>query len=113
MTPKQFGNLPTTPAGLPIVKLMEDPDLTGAEAFLSLVDKGANGRRVQVRKAADQELEVVADLGQVPSEEASKGVLAKIAGALGIGGWFAQVSKGDGPETFEAAIGVPDRKSVV
>jgi hypothetical protein len=107
MTPKQFGNLPTTPAGLPIVKLMEDPDLTGAEAFLSLVDKGANGRRVQVRKAADQELEVVADLGQVPSEEASKGVLAKIAGALGIGGWFAQVSKGDGPETFEAAIGVP------
>ena len=53
MNDDAFDNLPRTADGLPIIVLMGDPDMGGGEGFLSLVDKGANGRKVKVLKHAD------------------------------------------------------------
>lgn len=53
MKPQDLDKLPRAENGAPIVTLMQDPDmgLAGSEGFLSLVDRGANGRRITVAKA--------------------------------------------------------------
>ncbi len=55
MNPEKFDMLKTTSAGEPIVTLMAEPSMAqGAETgFLSLVARGANGRRLQVLKSAE------------------------------------------------------------
>ena len=53
MKAAKFDQLDTTDDGRPIVTLMTDPNMGpgGSEGFLSLVDKGANGRHMVVVKA--------------------------------------------------------------
>ncbi|MGB0685822.1 MAG: hypothetical protein ACPGQD_06545 [Planctomycetota bacterium] len=125
MKPEDFDNLPQDAnTGQPVIKLMADPNMTGPDAFLSLVPKGANGRKIKVRKAvegpgATGEIDdgILLDLGQSTSEAEQTGkvgILKAIAGALGLGRFLETnpvsgdlVIKADGPTTFQAAIAVP------
>lgn len=54
MKPDAFDKLDRTENGAPIIRLMQDPSMgvDGGQGFLSLVDRGANGRRIQVVKQA-------------------------------------------------------------
>ena len=66
MSPDQADQrLPIATNGSPIVTLMTDPDLA-RDGFLSIVDKGANGRRFQVVKAED--------MPKKPDEDEKKGL---------------------------------------
>ena len=92
MKDNAFDQLPQTEDGLPIVTLMTDPDQAGDGAgFLSLVTRGANGRRMQVLKTAEPakkvedmqpELEVTLDLGQASGFMASfRSIFAALIGS--------------------------------
>ena len=50
MKPKAFDNLPTTADGSTVVTLLRDPDGDEGSMFVSLVNRGANGRRIAVAK---------------------------------------------------------------
>lgn len=131
MKPEQFGKLPQTPDGRPIVTLLQDPDMNGG--FVSLVSRGANGRRISVTKA-----ETVArdpDPGVAPGSSApeqpmppravtkadDESTTLEVVSHLGPGtnqaergSWFFRVfapllglmgvAKADKPLTFDAAI---------
>lgn len=109
MSPEQFDNLGATkfgsrlPDGSPVISLMGDPTGAGGanddtDLFVSVVPKGANGRKWAAIKA---------DTG-IPSTPAEKGAslavrawrsLVSFVGAEG-----AEVAKSDAPTTFEAAL---------
>lgn len=103
MKPDKFAALPTTEDGRPVIKLMTDPEMT--DGFLSLVNKGANGRRVSVVKAdvptSSPDQDIVSDNGQTAAGIAWWRRL--------FGGLFTSktsATKSDGPTTFDAAYAV-------
>lgn len=98
------------PSGLPIVTLMRDPD--GAGAFLSVVERGANGRRIAVTKAAPPDgndpVNAVGPFLGGDGAPRTNGLLARLfAPLLALFGSAAGVEKSDGPTTFNAAIQAP------
>lgn len=121
MKAKKFDALPKTDAGLPVVTLMSNPDLSpSSEGFLSAVNKGANGRTIRVVKSEEMpepvakaedlqpELEVTLDLGQTTTDQS---FFRKL-----FGGFFASppqnmtgTSMGVSKDaiSFDAAVAVP------
>lgn len=96
-----------------IVTLMVDPQMTddtGQEVgFLSLVDRGANGRRFRVWKAEGDGPGTSLEPTTAPGSDVHpQAWLGRFLGALGLGGLVAKLgiaSKGeDDPITFDAAM---------
>lgn len=100
MDPIDFARLPRV-EGQPTIKLMDDPGGDGGDVFLSVVTKGANGRAVTVRKVdPGEDAGAAGELG-----EGLLGAMRTVAARLGFG---VVAMKSDGPETFEAAIAIPN-----
>jgi len=94
--------IPRDADGNPILVFMTDPD--GADAFVSLVDKGANLRRISVAKRDGTEVQLSGQ-GTTPAQGAAwyARIFGPLLGLLGLG----MASKSEGAVTFDAAIGVP------
>lgn len=101
MKPEAFDALKRTDDGRTVVTLMTDPDMEGG--FLSLVQRGANGRRITVAKADDQPFDG-ADSPNGATAPGSESWWRRLFGPL-LG--LATAKKADGPTTFDAAISVP------
>lgn len=80
MDADSFDKLPKTADGMPVVKVMTDPDMgdNGDDGYLSLVTRGANGRRIAVAKIADN--------GSVPDDTELPGTTLDLGQAPG---WMA------------------------
>lgn len=109
----RFEQLPRTPDGRTVVVLMHDPAMTDADGnevgFLSVVNRGANGRNFLVAKA-----DLLEENGGGPAFLAREGAvpggpwefLRRTFGALfGLGA--AATAKSDDPVTFDAALSAP------
>jgi hypothetical protein len=83
MGPHDFdAKITKTADGRPVVTLMTDPNMgeDGADGFLSLVNRGANGRTFKVTKAGDfNDLGAEADLGQLATD---RGWLMRLFGPI-------------------------------
>lgn len=103
----RFGRLTTTKDGKPVVMLLGDPDLS--DGFLSVVQRGANARRFQVAKADLEGDELhPANVGALATAEDKSKAKAWLESMFG--GFLNMIgiaSKGSGPTSFDAAVGVP------
>ncbi len=106
--------IPTADDGRAIVTLMHDPKMTDATGspvgFLSLVDRGANGRRIGVRKA-EQLINPNAPTWAAQGETGSgigpwDWVRSMFGSLLGMS-TVTKALNGDPPVTFDAAVAWP------
>lgn len=111
MNPEDAANLTLDSEGRPLVTLLRDPD--GAGAFLSVVQRGANGRRISVAKAGP----ALPGDGNPPVNQVgaflggdgprASGLWARLfAPLLTLFGGSGGVEKGE-PTTFNSAIQAP------
>lgn len=104
MTPAQIALLNTDENGLPIIRVMSDPGMIKPDGtpggFVSLVDAGANQRRIAALKSAG---------GEAAQPPAPSRYGARLLSSLGLAWLLPQAAEksAESPTTFSASIAMP------